>query len=544
MLIVDAEIDGRGGQAVRVDGGLVTAVGDGRDREDLRPRPGEEVVDARGGMLLPGLHDHHIHLLALAALASSVPVGPPAVRTEAELARALRAAAAATPPGGWVRAVGYHESVAGDLDRHALDRIVADVPARVQHRSGALWVLNSAALAALRAAAGRGATGPGATGPGAAGGPWRAAEDQPSAHGSSPADGLSPADGGLPPDGRLFRSDARLGQLLALAGAEGRVRPVDLAVVGARLASYGVTGLTDATATTGPAQLATLRAALADGSLPQRLRLTGPAHLTAGSVVGWDFPAHDPENPTRSWTARDTADPSAGLVAGASRLAFGPVKIVLDDDPPVDLDEVAATVRAARSRGRRVAVHCVTRVQLALALAALDAGGGARPGDRIEHAAVLPPDLAEAVAAAGLTVVTQPHFVAERGDAYLADVDPDDLPWLYRCAGVLAAGIPLAAGTDAPFGGDDPWASMRAAVHRRAPSGAVLGPGEALDPARALALYLGGLDDPGGPPRRLVPGAAADLCLLAEPRRAVLSRLDPGPAALTVVAGTVVHRAG
>lgn len=185
----------------------------------------------------------------------------------------------------------------------------------------------------------------------------------------------------------------------------------------------------------------------------------------------------------------------------------------------------------------------MTRLQLALALAALDAGGGALPGDRIEHAAVLPPDLARPVADAGLTVVTQPHFLAERGDAYLRDVEPDDLPWLYRCAGLLAAGIPLAAGTDAPFGGADPWASMRAAVRRRAPSGQVMGPDEALSPARALALYLGDPADPGGPPRRVVPGAPADLCLLAQPTRAVLADLDPGPAVLTLVAGAVVHHA-
>src|ERR1700755_3483100 len=104
----------------------------------------------------------------------------------------------------------------------------------------------------------------------------------------------------------------------------------------------------------------------------------------------------------------------------------------------------------------------------------------ALPVARSGHGACRPPVLAEPVAAAGLTVVTQPHFLAERGDAYLRDVEPDDLPWLYRCAGLLAAGIPLAAGTDAPFGGADPWASMRAAVRRRAPSGQVMGPGETL----------------------------------------------------------------
>jgi predicted amidohydrolase YtcJ len=477
MLIANAEIDGRGGRAARIENGLIVAVGAGPD-DNPRPRPGETVVDAGGGMLLPGLHDHHVHLLALAALDTSVPVGPPSVRDSAELAATLRAAARAGGPAGWVRAVGYHESVAGPLDRWALDALVPDAPVRVQHRSGALWIVNSPALAALRAAERHGDAGEGAA---------------------------------LPADGRLFRADERLGRLLEAAGAGSTVGVAGLAAVGARLASYGVTGVTDATVTTGPAQVATLRTAAAAGALPQRLLMMGPPGLD---------------------------------LDGATRMRLGPVKIVLDDGQPVGLDELAATVLAARARDRRVAVHCVTRAQLALALALLAAGGGALPGDRIEHAAVLAPDLLDAVAAAGLTVVTQPHFLAERGDAYRRDVDPDDLPWLYRCAGPLAAGVPLAAGTDAPFGGDDPWASMRAAVHRRAPSGQVLGARERLTPARALDLYLGDPADPGGPPRRVVAGAAADLCLLTRPRDAVLADLDPGPVRLTLVDGRAVHETG
>jgi predicted amidohydrolase YtcJ len=380
-----------------------------------------------------------------------------------------------------------------------------------------MWILNSPALAALRAAARR--------------------------------DGADARDA-LPEDGRLFRADERLARLLGLAGAGGRVELADLAAVGARLASYGVTGLTDATATTGPAQVTTLRAAAEAGALPQRLLLTGPPGLDLGvpAMPGRARQAAGEAAPDGSSQARwpTPAGTSARLAGDGAPdvsvpLRLGPAKIVVDDVQPLELDELANTVRAARVRGRRVAVHCVTRVQLALALAGFDAGGGALPGDRIEHAAVLPPDLLEAVVSAGLTIVTQPHFLAERGDAYLADVDPDDLPWLYRCAGPLAAGVPVAAGTDAPFGGEDPWASMRAAVHRRAPSGRVLGGDERLTPARALDLYLGDPADPGGPPRRLVPGAPADLCLLARPRRAVLADLDPGQARLTMVAGAVIH---
>src|ERR1700744_2281105 len=111
----------------------------------LTPRRGEDVYDAAGGTVLPGLHDHHVHLYSAAAAATSVRVGPPQVRDRAALAGVL----ASTEPGddGWIRAVGYHDSVAGPLDRAALDAMVSAVPLRIQHRSGVLWMLNSAGLA-------------------------------------------------------------------------------------------------------------------------------------------------------------------------------------------------------------------------------------------------------------------------------------------------------------------------------------------------------------------------------------------------------------
>jgi predicted amidohydrolase YtcJ len=61
--------------------------------------------------------------------------------------KVAEAVAAAAPDGhGWIRGVGYAETVAGDLDAAALDRLRPDRPVRVQHRSGALWILNTAAL--------------------------------------------------------------------------------------------------------------------------------------------------------------------------------------------------------------------------------------------------------------------------------------------------------------------------------------------------------------------------------------------------------------
>jgi hypothetical protein len=80
--------------------------------------------------------------MALAAARTSIDVSPAAVHGVAGFVAALGESPLS-------RAVGYHDSVAGPLDRWKLDAIVGDRAVRVQHRSGALWVLSSSALAAL-----------------------------------------------------------------------------------------------------------------------------------------------------------------------------------------------------------------------------------------------------------------------------------------------------------------------------------------------------------------------------------------------------------
>jgi predicted amidohydrolase YtcJ len=219
LIIANAEIAGRRAD-VRIDGGRIAEIGRG-----LRGGP---VIDAAGGALIPGLHDHHLHLLALAASLSSVDVSPDAVRG----LHGLRAAIAGAP-GRRVRAVNYHDSVAGPLSRDVLDTIDPVRPVRVQQRTGSLWVLNSAALR----------------------------EVLPS---GEPPPCVETADG--VPTGRIWRGDAWLRSRLP-------ADPPDLAAAGALLARRGVTAVTDTSATTGASEAALLARAARCDALPQRLVL-------------------------------------------------------------------------------------------------------------------------------------------------------------------------------------------------------------------------------------------------------------------------------
>ena len=107
------------------------------------------MLDARGGEVLPGLHDHHIHVFAAAAAHGSldcdVGIGSVADCRD-ELAQRLRGVAGS----GWIRGVAYHEQQLGELDRWALDELCSDRPLRIQHRSGKLWVCNSLGLEMLQ----------------------------------------------------------------------------------------------------------------------------------------------------------------------------------------------------------------------------------------------------------------------------------------------------------------------------------------------------------------------------------------------------------
>ncbi len=223
-------------------------------------------------------------------------------------------------------------------------------------------------------------------------------------------------------------------------------------------------------------------------------------------------------------------------------LARGALKLILTEDALPDPDELAETIACSHAEDRPVAIHCVTRAELVVAVAAF-AAAGARAGDRIEHAAVAPPEVTHELARLPLTVVTQPNFVRERGDAYLAEVEPRDRPWLYRCRGWLEAGVSLGGGTDAPFGDPDPWRAMAAAVERRSESGVVLAADEALAPERALALFTSHPGDPGGPPRGVREGAPADLCLAAVPWRKLREDLSSRHVRVTFRSGQAVFRA-
>ena len=292
-----------GGQSVRCENGQIVDIDTGLSR-----RPGEQVLDAGNRALIPGLHDQHIHLLATAAEAASLNCNG---LSRDGLKQAIRNRIA-IEPGEWLRGVNYHETIAGDLDRHQLDQWSAERPVRLQHASGVMWYLNTQAIAALRLNQPENRHHP---------------EIQRDAQGQA--------------TGQLFRGDGLVAELLRRYDNNKRKIP-SLATLSATLAGFGVTGVTDTSYRNSDSEFAALQEKQRSGELLQRLRIMGDVNLTASH---------------------------------SEHIHTGELKIMLDESSLPDLDQLEESIRNAHQNNRAVAVHCVTEIELATVLSVFTATG-------------------------------------------------------------------------------------------------------------------------------------------------------------------------
>jgi predicted amidohydrolase YtcJ len=192
------------------------------------------------------------------------------------------------------------------------------------------------------------------------------------------------------------------------------------------------------------------------------------------------------------------------------RLHIGHAKVV-----PQPGENLVRLVAAGRSAGWPVAVHVLDVADLDQALGALagDRPHGLPP-DRLEHVGLCLPEQLDAIAAAGVAVVSNPAFLSARAAKYVRSLTPVERDWLYPVKSLRARGVRVAAASDSPVTDALPLDGVRAAVWRGA-GGIRFAPGEAVDAAAALAMVS---EDAahvmGGGSGRIEVGAPADLVVL------------------------------
>lgn len=147
LLVAGGSVYGApGADAVLVRGGLIEAVGRGADL--ARRAPEARRLDARGGLILPGFQDAHLHLLDGGLSLEELELGE--AKTEAEAVELVRRWAAEHPGKGALRGRGWAYSITPPgtyPTKQSLDAVVSDRPVVLESFDGHAYWFNSAALA-------------------------------------------------------------------------------------------------------------------------------------------------------------------------------------------------------------------------------------------------------------------------------------------------------------------------------------------------------------------------------------------------------------
>ncbi|OGA02306.1 MAG: hypothetical protein A3H35_04375 [Betaproteobacteria bacterium RIFCSPLOWO2_02_FULL_62_17] len=494
-----------GATEIAVGRGRVIAVGRGLIG-GCEPVRGAQILDCRGGTVMPGFIDAHLHFISFADSLLSVDLRPrTGIRSIEGIQAALRRQAEATPRGEWLKAKGYDEFRLVERrhpTRWDLDEAAPHHPVRLSHRSLHAHVLNSLALKFLGIDLGT----------------------------PDPAGGMIERDLTTgEPTGLLYE----MGDVLARRVPRWPTHTFERAVkqAGQELAECGITTFLDASPTIDPARRKVLQDYKARGLIRQRVSM----------MMGRE--------------ALPELGPRSSFASEHDGVAVWGIKAILDrttGTPRPCREELIETIQTAHRSGWPVAIHAVEEETLEAALDAFEAvlGTGpstAEPAHRIEHGSVCPPYLARRIAALGITVATQPSFIHYHGSRYLASIPAEQHPYLYPLASWLRSGVHVAGSSDCPLVPPSPLMGIHAAVNRSAKNGDVVSPGEEISVDEAISMYTISAARTLGLPSvsaSLAPGQAADLVVLShDPASVAADELQDIKVRLTMIGGETVWRA-
>jgi len=511
-------------EALAVAGERILAVGSNAEVRALAG-PGTRVVELGGRSLLPGFVDAHCHLVGLGASHTAIDCKAPGMDSIRALVEAVRARAATQPPGTWIRGRGYDQSRLAERrhpNRLDFDPVAAQHPVIFTRTCGHISAANSMAMELAG------------------------------------IDDRTPD----PAGGRYDRADGRnLGVAYELAqGPLQRVAAISAeeqreAILRGQddYLQAGGTSIHDAGGLVGPA-FVQAQELHARGAL--RLRIYAFGTDGAGGRPG---------------TALVQSGVHTGF--GDSTLMIGAYKVVTDgstsgptgatrepytsdsDDRGIlywgqnELDEM---LERAHRAGFQCTVHGVGDRAIEQTLDAMARAQVRFPREhlrhRIEHCAILPPDLQRRVKAQGIVPAMQPAFFWEFGDGYIVNYGRERADYMFPVKSLLNMGVTVAGSSDAPVTDHRPLFGIEQAITRATSDGDLCGPDERLDLTTAIRLHtINGAYAQFAEHERgsLEPGKLADLVMLSEEITRVPTRvLRDLPVALTVIGGIVAYEAG
>jgi len=484
---------------VAIGDGRIIGVGSNEEREAFQGSA-TKLINCEGKTVIPGFHDAHMHIFSVISSLLSLDCSPSSASSIVDIQRLIAQKAMQVPAGEWIKGSEYNKFYLEEgrhPNRWDLDKAAPVNPVKLAHRTRYASVLNSQGLALA-----------GIT-----------------AQTPDPPGGLIDREIGTgEPTGLLFGMNAYLSKHVVPPPEEEELNE-GIRSANEILLAAGITSLQDATVHNEPAQWEHLRRIKASGALQPRVTM----------MFSFDFTEQFEE-------LRDASD---------ENLRLGPMKIVIDEisgslNPSQGI--LNAMVLSAHSAGFQVAVHAIEDSTVEAALIALEHALQVMPKDdhrhRIEHCSECPDHLLERLKETGAIVVTQPAFLFYNGERYLAEVDPEKLPWLYRMGAWHRNGIRVSASSDAPVIPVNPLSGIYAAVTRKAQSGDILSPQETLTPEQALRMYtMGGAyaSFEEGSKGSIAEGKLADLVVLSsDPTTAPSEEIKDITVEKTIIGGVVV----
>lgn len=515
--------------AIAIADGRIVAIG---DDERIRDFAGDrtQILDAHGGLILPGFVDAHAHAAFAGVERLSCDLTP--ARTVEETF-ALVAEAAAASDAEWVTGGGWSHELFEAPTREMLDAIVPDRPIALSDAGHhTLWV-NSLAL-------------------------QRAGLDR---NTPDPPNGLIHRDADGEPTGYLNETAAELVGRVIPAASDAEI------VAGLRNAqehlwSIGVTGWHEAILGdyNGKADCTSAyQATIADGSL--RSRVSGALWVAPGLTPEAVPPLVERFVALRKANAEAGFDTSTAKVM-VDGVPHGGTAALLEPYCPhagplgtgelhISAEALEALVVALDAEGFAMHLHIMGDRGVRVALDAVETArrtNGPGPRHHFAHLSMVHPDDARRFGPLGVTANVQALWASE-DRAVVPMIGEERMRAGYPFRALLDSGAALAMGSDWPVSPAEPWLAIHVAVNRSLPGpdgpSAPLDSGQALTLTEALAAYTSGSADlvlAGG--GRLRVGERADVVVAtADPFEMLPAALISVGTAATVVAGEIVHMA-